>query len=81
MPNVPPPPRPRVLVAGSRAFADYPLLCATLDRLLAGAGPWVVVSGAAGGADRLGERYAAARGWAVERHAPDWDRHGRAAGP
>ncbi|MBN9523047.1 integron integrase [bacterium] len=69
---------PRVLVAGSRGFADYPLLCATLDRLLAGSGPWVVVSG---GADRLGERYAAARGWAVERHAPDWDRHGRAAGP
>ncbi|MBN9517001.1 phage integrase N-terminal SAM-like domain-containing protein [bacterium] len=80
MPDAPPTP-PRVLVAGSRAFADYPLLAATLDRLLAGPGAWVVVSGAAGGADRLGERYAAARGWAVERHAPDWDRHGRAAGP
>ena len=81
MPNVPPPPPPRVLVAGSRAFADYPLLCATLDRLLVGAGPWVVVSGGAGGADRLGERYARERGWAVERFVPDWNTHGRAAGP
>jgi len=71
----------RVLVAGSRAFADYPLLCATLDRLLAGRGPVVVVSGGAGGADRLGERYAADRGLPVERYVPDWGAHGRAAGP
>ncbi len=75
------PPVSRVLVAGSRAFADYPRLCATLDRLLAGRGPVTIVSGGAGGADRLGERYAAARGLPVERYVPDWDAHGRAAGP
>jgi hypothetical protein len=74
----------RILVAGSRAFADYPLLSATLDRLLAGRGPMAVVSGGAGGAggaDRLGERYAAARGLAVERFVPAWGTRGRAAGP
>lgn len=76
-----PPPVSRIMVAGSRAFADYPLLCVTLDRLLAGYRPVAVVSGGAGGADRLGERYAAARGWAVERFVPDWGTHGRAAGP
>jgi integron integrase len=77
----PTPPVTRVLVAGSRAFADYPLLCATLDRLLAGRGRVAVVSGGAGGADRLGERYAAARGLPVERFVPAWAAHGRAAGP
>jgi hypothetical protein len=70
-----------VLVAGSRTFADYPLLVTTLDHLLAGCSVGVVVSGGAGGADRLGEWYATTRGWAVERHTPDWNRHGRAAGP
>lgn len=80
MPDVSPAP-PHVLVAGSRAFADFPLLCATLDRVLADRGPVAIVSGGAGGADRLGERYAAARGLPVERFVPDWGAHGRAAGP
>ncbi len=37
----------RVMVAGSRAFADYGLLAATLDRLLAGKENVVIVSGGA----------------------------------
>lgn len=72
----------RVIVAGSRAFTNYDLLRDTLDRLLAGKLPDVVViSGCAPGADTLGERYAAERCLAVERHPADWEKHGRAAGP
>lgn len=70
----------RVMVAGSRGFDDYDLLAATLDRLLGGRVGAVIVSGGAKGADLLGERYAADRGLAVERHPPDWKRHGRGAG-
>jgi hypothetical protein len=70
----------KVMVAGSRGFTDYQLLTATLDRLLTGRNEVVVLSGGARGADRLGERYAAARGLGVERFLPNWGHHGRAAG-
>jgi len=70
-----------VLVAGSRGFADYPLLAATLDNVLAGRVGVVVLSGGARGADRLGERYAADRRHPVERREADWTTHGPAAGP
>lgn len=39
-----------------------------------------IVSGAARGADALGERYAAERGLAVKQFPADWDRYGRSAG-
>lgn len=72
----------RLIVAGSRTFQGYGLLCRTLDRLLCARLPHVVIlSGGARGADALGERYAAERGLAVERHPADWRAHGRAAGP
>lgn len=43
-----------------------------------------VVSGGADGADQLGEAWAAASGMPVgpdDRFEPDWDEHGRSAGP
>jgi hypothetical protein len=72
---------PRVIVAGSRDFDNYALLESKLDHFLSNMdGKPVIVSGTAHGADRLGERYAAARGLEVLRFPAQWGRYGRAAG-
>ena len=68
----------KLIVAGSRTFTNYPLLCQTL-------GPQrhritEVLHGGTRGADQLGFR------WAVKHHirsrcfAADWERFGKAAG-
>ena len=74
----------RLIVAGSRNFNNYELLKQKCDSLLSQkrlTHSIVIVSGTAKGADRLGERYAAERGYRVERFPADWDRDGIAAGP
>ena len=74
----------RLIVAGSRDFNNYELLKQKCDSLLSQkrlTHSVVIVSGTARGADRLGERYAAERGYRVERFPADWDRDGIAAGP
>ena len=68
----------KLIIAGSRTFTDYQLLCHTLaperHRLTE------VIHGGARGADQLGFR------WAVRHHvrsrcfAADWERFGKAAG-
>lgn len=71
-----------VIVAGDRRLEDYDLVCSWLDRLLAGHLPDVMIlSGAALGADRLGERYAGERGLDCRRYPADWALLGRRAGP
>ena len=70
----------RVIVAGSRSFNNYALLEATLDKLLVRKANVVIVSGAARGADTLGEQYAATRGLKCIRMPADWDKHGKSAG-
>ena len=71
----------RVIVCGSRSFADFALLRSTLDVLLSRRLPDVVIlSGGARGADQLAERYAALRGLTVERFPAQWERFGRSAG-
>ena len=69
----------RVLVCGSREFADRKLLYGTLD-LECGSGT-VIIHGGAPGADALAEEYAHWRGYATEVFHADWKTHGRAAGP
>lgn len=74
----------RVIVAGSRDFNNYELLKQKCDTLLSQkrlTHSIVIISGTARGADRLGERYAADRGYRVERFPAGWDRDGIAAGP
>ena len=72
----------RVIVAGSRRFADYARMCADLDYLLSARFPDVeIVSGGAPGADALGERYARQHGLACRVVRADWRTYGRAAGP
>ena len=74
----------RVIIAGSRDFDDYVMLCEHCDRLLSqkvATHQIVIISGEARGADTLGERYAHERGYAVEKYPADWKRDGKAAGP
>ena len=73
----------KVIIAGTRMFADYTLLCSSCDRLLSQKGlthDIIIVSGTARGADKLGERYAKERGYNVELFPADWENNGRAAG-
>jgi hypothetical protein len=72
----------RVLVCGGRDFGDYSLVCDTLNQLLPeiNAGT-TIISGAARGADALGERWAHAARADLERYPADWEAHGRSAGP
>ena len=73
----------RVVIAGCRWYDSFEEAEKFLDACL-----WhlmqrysiVVLSGAARGADYLGERYAAARGLIVERHPARWERYKRGAG-
>lgn len=73
-----------ILIAGTRSFDDYELLkkvCDTTFPILSEIGDIVIVSGAASGADRLGERYAYENNYKVLRFPADWKKHGKAAGP
>ena len=71
----------KVIIAGSRDFADYALLCSFADEVLADAEDIEIVSGGARGADGLGERYARERGYALKVFPAEWKKWGRAAGP
>ncbi|MDC8803955.1 DUF2493 domain-containing protein [Halomonas pacifica] len=70
----------RCIVCGGREFDDWPLLKRKLDAIFARQSFVEIVSGGAPGADALGERYAAERGWAVRRFPANWSL-GRRAGP
>jgi len=71
----------RLLVAGGRDFSDYALLCTTLDKFIECArGPIEFVSGGAKGADALGERFAAERGYPITVMKAEWKKYGKAAG-
>ncbi|MFE4571376.1 DUF2493 domain-containing protein [Paenibacillus chitinolyticus] len=72
----------KVIIAGSRTFSDYEMLKRKLDSLLTlqPRNEIVIVSGAAKGADKLGERYATEKGYRISSHPADWDRHGNSAG-
>lgn len=74
----------RLVVAGSRNFNDYSLLCTTLNEVvgeLKSEYNVTIVSGTANGADKLGEKYAEKHGLKIERHPANWGRYGRGAGP
>ena len=73
----------KVIIAGGRDFNDYALLKTKADELLSfkcRTHKIVIVSGKARGADSLGERYAAEKGYEVSAHPADWDTYGKAAG-
>lgn len=60
----------KVIIAGSRTFDRYDIVRSTLNRKFSE--PFIVVSGCAQGADRLGERYAKEYNLAIEQHPAKW---------
>lgn len=73
----------RVIIAGGRDFDNYELLKAKCDSILsskAATHKIIVVSGAAKGADKLGEQYAREKGYAIDSRPADWNTHGKSAG-
>ena len=70
----------KVIVAGSRDFADYALLKQTLDHALEKLTEVEIVSGTARGADQLGERYAKEKNLFLKQFPADWKQYGRRAG-
>lgn len=69
-----------VIIAGSRGYTDYQALATRCDHLLRERGEVVILSGAARGADQLGECYARERGLGLVRMPADWEKDGKSAG-
>ena len=65
-------------IVGSRTFGDYGMLLKQLEQYT---NLTEIVSGGAKGADQLAEQYARDNDIPVKIFYPDWDKHGRAAGP
>ena len=72
----------RILIAGSRDFTNYDFLESSVSEFLKGHQDKeiIIISGAARGADKLGERYAQNHGLKVIQFFPDWSRYGKRAG-
>ncbi len=68
----------RTVIAGGRNLKDYKLVIKAVDRC--GWLPTIVLSGAAKGADKLGEKWARANDIPVELYPADWNKHGISAG-
>lgn len=74
----------RVVIAGCRDYNDYNEAKAYIDFCLSDirkGNDIIIISGCAGGADALGERYAKENGFKVEKYPADWKKYGRGAGP
>lgn len=69
----------KIAVIGSRTATTkhYEELTARLELL----NPTEIISGGANGADTLAERYALETGTKLTTYLPDWNKHGKAAGP
>ena len=66
------------IVAGSRTFQNYPLLCKELDKIKDQIGE--IVCGEARGADTLGRTYAYDNDIIIKSYPADWERYGKSAG-
>jgi hypothetical protein len=70
----------KIIVTGSRDFNNYRLLEAELDFFIPTDRQAQIVSGAAQGADQLGEKYAEKRSLSVQKFPADWLKYGERAG-
>ena len=72
----------RVIVAGGRGFNDYQKLERHLNCFFSEwqSPDYSIVSGAANGADKLGERYAKENNYQLTRFPAQWKKYGRSAG-
>ncbi|MBG7631299.1 MAG: DUF2493 domain-containing protein [Bacteroidetes bacterium] len=71
----------KLIIAGSRNFNDYKKLCKICDHLLQNQANIEIISGAARGADQLGEKYASEKGYSIKQFPANWNKYGKAAGP
>lgn len=72
----------RVIIAGTRDFNNYPLLCEYADYKLSKVNEEIeIVSGHARGADMLVERYAQERCYKLTVFPAEWEKYGKSAGP
>lgn len=80
----------RVIIAGTRTFDDYALLCDRMEYFTYWMPNVHVVSGGQRkrigynryvGADHYGEKWALDNWYTLSVFHPDWDRYGRRAGP
>lgn len=66
----------KVIIAGSRTFTDYKLLCEYCDKILKEKSKThqiVIIEGGAKGADALGRDYAKQKGYEIETQKADWN--------
>ena len=72
----------KLIIAGGRDFADYPLLKAEFMEFMQdyNNADVTIVSGMARGADKLGLQIAESFGLSTIQMPADWDTHGRSAG-
>jgi hypothetical protein len=69
----------KTIIAGSRSITDYETVKTAIT--LAGFYITEVVSGGCAGPDKLGEKWATENALPIKRFLPDWETHGKAAGP
>ena len=77
-------PTKRVVIAGCRTYNNYDEAKPYIDLCLSEMrkkNNIIIVSGGAGGADAIGERYAKNNGFNVEKYPADWKKYGKFAGP
>ena len=68
----------RTIIAGSRSISDYDTIVDAVHK--SGFNITEVVSGAARGVDRLGEKWANRYGIPVKQFHAEWERYGKKAG-
>jgi hypothetical protein len=80
-------PYKKIIIAGSRDFGafskkneHFTLLCQVMHKLTKSTGDVSIISGAARGADQMGELYAQHNKLHVISKPADWDTHGKSAG-
>lgn len=68
----------KLAIVGTRTFNDYELMKRSLADLT---GIELIISGGAEGADTLARRYAKEHNIEIVEFLPNWNEHGKAAGP
>lgn len=72
----------RIIIAGGRDFNNYNLLNSTISNYLKeNTNNVEIISGAARGADQLGEQFAIEYGYQIKRFSANWNLYGKSAGP
>lgn len=71
----------KIIIAGSRKVSKYEIVAAAIHFSGLADDIEEVVSGGAQGVDEYGEEWAEEHDLPIRRFVPEWEKHGRAAGP